>query len=87
METASVSSKGQLVIPARLRRKYGIESGTKVRFVERDHEILLQPITKEYVRSLCGLLKSETSVTQMLLRERAKDKEREETKIAKGSSR
>ncbi len=87
METASVTSKGQLVIPARLRRKYKIEPGTKVRFVERDHEILIQPVTKEYVRSVCGLLKSETSVTQMLLKERAKDKAREEAKFAKRSSR
>jgi len=87
METASVTSKGQLVIPARLRRKYKIEPGTKVRFVERDHEILIQPVTKEYVRSVCGLLKSETSVTQMLLKERAKDTAREEAKFAKRSSR
>ena len=87
METASVTSKGQLVIPARLRRKYKIEPGTKVRFVERDHEILIQPVTKEYVRSVCGLLKSETSVTQILLKERAKDKAREEAKFAKRSSR
>jgi AbrB family looped-hinge helix DNA binding protein len=87
MDTASVTSKGQLVIPARLRRKYGIEPGTKVRFVERDHEILLQPVTKEYVRSVCGLLKSESSATQMLLRERARDKEREAAKFAKRGSR
>jgi AbrB family looped-hinge helix DNA binding protein len=57
MDTASVTSKGQLVIPVRLRRKYGIEPGTKVRFVERDHEILIRPVTKEYVGSLCGLFK------------------------------
>ena len=87
MDTASVTSKGQLVIPARLRRKYGIEPGTKVRFLERDHEILLQPVTKEYIRSVCGLLKSETSATQMLLKERAKDREQEEGKFAKRGSR
>jgi AbrB family looped-hinge helix DNA binding protein len=87
MDTASVTSKGQLVIPARLRRKYGIEPGTKVRFLERDHEILLQPVTKEYIRSLCGLLESKTSATQELLKERARDKEREGGKFAKRGSR
>jgi AbrB family looped-hinge helix DNA binding protein len=87
MDTASVTSKGQLVIPVRLRRKYGIEPGTKVRFVERDHEILIQPVTKEYVRSVCGLFKSETSATQMLLKERARDKDREEAKFVKRGSR
>jgi AbrB family looped-hinge helix DNA binding protein len=87
METAYVTSKGQLVIPARLRRRYGIKPGTKVCFVERDHEILFQPVTKEYIRSVCGMLKSDTSVTQELLKERARDKEREEAKIEKFRSR
>jgi AbrB family looped-hinge helix DNA binding protein len=87
METAYVTSKGQLVIPARLRRRYGIKPGTKVCFVERDHEILFQPVTKEYIRSVCGMLKSDTSVTQELLKERARDKEREEAKFEKFRSR
>ena len=87
METASVTSKGQLVIPARLRRKYRIESGTKILFMERDNEILIQPITKEYVRSVCGIFKSKTSATQALLKERALDRRREEDKFAKRGSR
>ena len=87
METAHVTSKGQLVIPARLRRRYGIKPGTKVRFIERDNEIFIQPVTNEYIQSVCGLLKSETSATQMLLKERAKDKEREEGKFVKRGAR
>jgi len=83
MEKAYVTSKGQLVIPARLRRRYGIKPGTKVCFIERDNEILFQPVTKEYIRSVCGMLSSDTSVTQGLLNERSKDKEREEAKIEK----
>ncbi|HVN81620.1 MAG TPA: AbrB/MazE/SpoVT family DNA-binding domain-containing protein [Terriglobia bacterium] len=83
MEKAYVTSKGQLVIPARLRRRYGIKPGTKVCFIERDNEILFQPVTKEYIRSVCGMLSSDTSVTQELLNERSKDKEREEAKIEK----
>ena len=40
METAYVTSKGQLVIPAKIRRKLGIKPGTKICFVEREHEVL-----------------------------------------------
>ena len=83
MDTAYVTSKGQLVVPAKLRRRYGIKPGTKVCFIERGNEILFQPVTKEYIRSVCGMLKSETSVTQELLKERAKDREREEAKLEK----
>ena len=80
MDTAYVTSKGQLVVPARLRRKYGIKPGTKICFIEREREILFQPVTREYIRSVCGMLKSESAVTDELLRERAKDKVREEAK-------
>jgi AbrB family looped-hinge helix DNA binding protein len=87
MDVAYVTSKGQLVIPARLRRKYGIKPGTKVYFIEGEREIIFQPVTKEYIRSVSGMLKSETSVTQELLKERAKDREREEAKGAKVGAR
>ncbi len=83
METAYVTSKGQLVVPARLRRRYGIKPGTKICFIERNGEILFQPVTREYIRSVCGMLKSETSATEELLREREKDKEREEARLEK----
>ena len=83
METAYVTSKGQLVVPARLRRKYGIKPGTKICFIERDSEILFQPVTREYIRSVCGMLKSETSATEELLKERGREKERAEAKLEK----
>ena len=86
MDVAYVTTKGQLVIPARIRRKLGIKPGTKVCFVERGGEILFQPVTKEYIRSVCGMLKSTTSVTQELLTDRKNDKEREEAKLEKLSA-
>jgi AbrB family looped-hinge helix DNA binding protein len=86
VDVAYVTTKGQLVIPARIRRKLGIKPGTKVCFVERGGEILFQPVTKEYIRSVCGMLKSTTSVTQELLTDRKKDKEREEAKLEKLSA-
>ena len=76
-----MTSKGQLVIPARLRKKYGIKPGTRICFIERNDEILFQPVTQEYIRSICGMLKSDTSVAQELLKERAMDKEREEAPV------
>jgi AbrB family looped-hinge helix DNA binding protein len=83
MEASYVTSKGQLVVPAKIRRRYGIKQGTKVYFIERGNEILFQPVTKEYIRSVCGMLKSDTTATQELLKERTKDKDREEGKLEK----
>ena len=87
METAYVTSKGQLVIPARLRKRFGIKTGTKVRFIERCNEIVMQPVTKEFIRGVCGMLKSDKPLTEELLKERAKDREREERKFEKISTR
>jgi AbrB family looped-hinge helix DNA binding protein len=87
MDTAYVTSKGRLVVPARIRRKYGIKPGTKICFIERGDDIVFQPVTQEYIRSVCGMLKSEASATEELLRERAKDKRREEVKLQKPGAR
>ena len=83
MDVAYVTSKGRMVIPARLRRKYGIKPGTKVRFIEGERGIIFQPLTRGYIRNVCGLLKGEGSATQELLKERARDRKREEVKGAK----
>lgn len=77
MEAAYVTSKGQLVVPAKLRRKYGIKPGTKIFFVEEGDQILFQPVTREFIRSVCGMLESATSVAEELLTERLDDKQRE----------
>jgi AbrB family looped-hinge helix DNA binding protein len=55
--SATFTSKGQLVVPAELRRKHGIEAGTRVKFLEDQFgRIVLQPITEEYVDRIMGCL-------------------------------
>jgi AbrB family looped-hinge helix DNA binding protein len=54
---ATFTSKGQLVIPAALRRKHKIEAGTKVKFLEDQFgRIVLQPITEDYIDRVMGML-------------------------------
>ena len=52
-----VNAKGQITIPAGLRRKYGIVAGTKLILTEDNEGILLRPVTPRYIRSLRGSLK------------------------------
>ena len=75
MDSVYVTTRGRIVIPARLRRKLGIKPGTKVCFIEHGSEILFQPLTRQYIRSICGILKDTTSATVELLIERKKDRE------------
>jgi AbrB family looped-hinge helix DNA binding protein len=55
--SATFTSKGQLVVPAELRRKHGISAGTKVKFIEDQFgRIVLQPITESYIDRIMGCL-------------------------------
>ena len=51
-----VSTKGQLIIPAELRRRHGIESGTRVVFEDSHEGILIRPITSSAIREARGFL-------------------------------
>jgi AbrB family looped-hinge helix DNA binding protein len=77
MKTAvsTVTTKGQLVIPSKLRRKYGIRKGTRVAMIEEDSRIILQPLTPEFIRQLRGSLKSGTSALKILKEARKQDRE------------
>ena len=58
--SATFTSKGQLVVPAQLRRKYGIEAGTTVTLLEDQFgRITRQPITRRYLDRVRGCLASE----------------------------
>jgi AbrB family looped-hinge helix DNA binding protein len=73
-EVSTVTTKGQLVIPSRLRRKYSIRKGTQVAFVEEENRIVLQPITAEFIRSLRGCLGKGSSALDILLAERRRER-------------
>ena len=64
--------KGQIVIPAALRRKYGIKAGTRIIVSDNDEEIVLRPVTGQYLRKLQGSLKG-TGALQVLMQERQND--------------
>ena len=73
METTA-TSKGQIVIPSSMRRKLGIKEGTRIQIElnEDAKEIILKPITRDYVHSLRGKFKGKG-----LLKSLMADKKRE----------
>ncbi len=73
-ELSTVTTKGQLVIPSRLRRKYSIKRGTRVIFLEQQNRLVLQPLTAEFIRSLRGSLKGEPSALKALLEDRKRER-------------
>ena len=51
---ATVSSKGQLVIPAELRKKYRLRSGSRVAVHDKDGEIRIKPNPYDALLALRG---------------------------------
>jgi AbrB family looped-hinge helix DNA binding protein len=73
-ETVNFGTKGQVVIPRRLRREFEIEEGTKATVQGTPEGILLKPITRTYIRSLRGSLKG-TKAMEVFLAERKRERE------------
>jgi len=65
-----ILSKGQIVIPAEIRKKYHIEPGKEIRLLEYGGVIYLIPPVENPIEAACGLLPSMPSLSEELLKER-----------------
>jgi AbrB family looped-hinge helix DNA binding protein len=74
-ETATVTSKSMVTIPASIRRRYGIKDGSKIEFVELDGSILLIPLKS--LKELCGIDKEHKRLVLRGIKELQSDRRRE----------
>jgi AbrB family looped-hinge helix DNA binding protein len=77
MVTAVVTTKGQVVIPARIRKRLNIKKGTRLYIEEKGDEVVLRPVTPAYLDKIAGVLQTEGRLSKSLLKERARDRRRE----------
>lgn len=54
LDTVSFGTKGQVVIPSRLRKAFEIEEGTKATVVATEEGILLKPVTRAFIKGMRG---------------------------------
>ena len=76
----TISSKGQVVIPAELREQFGLEKGTPATWTEEKGRLVLTPITLQRIREIRGFLKpkpGEPSAFEALFEERERERRRE----------
>lgn len=84
MTMTMVTTKGQIVIPSIMRRHFNIRKGTRLCIIEKEDEIVLKPLTREYFQKMAGILAVKgKSMTQELLEERAREREAEDKKWSK----
>jgi AbrB family looped-hinge helix DNA binding protein len=75
METSVVTVKGQIVVPARIRRKFGIKRGTKVAFIEQNGKLMIQPLDKSYFEKLAGVLGTNGKIMRSLMEDKKRERE------------
>ena len=70
MTVVKTSTKGQIVIPEKLREKYKIDQGTLLDILDGKNKIIILPMGKEPQKEGRGLLKGKSSLTKALLTEK-----------------
>lgn len=80
MVTSVITVKGQMVVPARIRRKLNIKEGTKVAIIEEEHGFSVRPLNNSYFDQFAGILPVKGKATKALLRERKKDRRDEDSR-------
>ena len=70
MAVVKTLAKGQIVIPADIRKRYRIEPGTEIQIMEYGGIIYLIPPVEDPIKSACGLLPPKPSLSEKILKER-----------------
>ena len=70
------TSKGQVVIPSKVRRQLGIKEGTylQIDVDEVNKRLILTPVTREYVHSLRGKYKGK-GLMKALMADKKRERE------------
>lgn len=87
MAIVKVSKKGWVVIPHEIRERHNIRPGDEVQIVDYGGTIAIVPVMKDPVRQMRGMLKGGPSLTEALLEERRKEREREERRLSRWTGR
>ncbi|MBI4213362.1 MAG: AbrB/MazE/SpoVT family DNA-binding domain-containing protein [Chloroflexi bacterium] len=72
----TLTQRGQTVVPAELRRRYGLREGDQLEWVDTGNGLRVIPLPADPVAALRGRGKGER-LLERLLEERARDRERE----------
>jgi AbrB family looped-hinge helix DNA binding protein len=73
MTIVKATGKGQVVIPAKIRKRYHITKGTKVIIFDKDDQIILKPVLNDPVKEARGIFKKGASALKVLMDDRRED--------------
>ena len=71
MESITLSTKGQIIIPARIRKKYGMKKGEKLLITDENNYIKIIPKTR--LADLVGSVKLDMIIVKKQIEEIRKE--------------
>lgn len=83
MTITTVSSKGQIVIPAKIRKYLGLKPQTKlvVKLSEDGKRVLVEPLPEDPIESACGFFENGDSLSEADMEEHNIESQRDSAKI------
>jgi len=77
MAISRATIKGQVIIPAPLRKKFNIKKGTRIAIIEGEGNIIvMKPLPDDPIEASRGALKGKTSILKALLKDRREEAKR-----------
>lgn len=80
-DVATVTSKSMVTIPSRIRKKYGLREGSKVRFVEIEDGLMVVPLKS--LREMRGIDKARADIIIGMVKELEKEHREEAVRDAR----
>ena len=77
--SSKVTSKGQIVIPKKIREKYGLRTSTSIHWIEREEGVLMIPDSEDPIVAARGMLEG-SGILKAYMKEKASEKEKEKRK-------
>jgi AbrB family looped-hinge helix DNA binding protein len=86
MTKATISSKGQIAIPKRLRERLNLRAGTQVLIDVQGEALIMKPMASGFPdwRTMEGMARSGESLTRALTEERAAELAHDNARINQG---
>ena len=75
-DVTTVTSRGQTVVPARLRTRLGLHEGAKLRWIEGVGALVVMPVPDDPIEAVAGKYRG-SGLLKRLLTERRRDRARE----------
>lgn len=77
MPTVQISPKGQILIPKKIREKYGVKPGGMAQILETADGIIIKPAPEDPIEAACGFLEGDLSLTEDLTEEHRRELQHE----------